>query len=138
MNTRGMAIKGVASQRPLADAAFVRRLQAEAREHHVETAADFSRFMGVSPQTGHKWWIGATKNLAARDLFRIAAKLGVSAEWLLTGAGPKKQPELILPAHGWESRFIVAYRASTEAERKIAHAWVENQEQAHAIKKIIG
>lgn len=132
MQNNGMTKKGAARTTVAADPAFAERLRNLAMERDITKPADFSRFVGVIPQTGYKWWAGQTKNISAADLYRIAERFEVRASWLFTGQGIKKPNPLLHVSEGWEARFIAAYRGASISAREIAHSWIRDQESKQA------
>lgn len=58
------------------------------------TAADLAQACNVSKVAVHKWLTGQTKTLRAQTLAAAAKLLGVRAEWLRTGKGPKSLDEV--------------------------------------------
>lgn len=100
---------------------FTDRLHDTAKLYGVSKPAEFSRFMRVSPQTGHKWWTGRTANLRARDLYRIADKLKVRGRWLLDGVGPMRATDYPDPD---EQRALDLYRAFQPQHEKWREDWL--------------
>lgn len=52
--------------------------------------AEFSRRVGVSESAVNQWRLGKTKSLKAATATSIQSVTGYSAQWLVTGKGPKR------------------------------------------------
>lgn len=54
------------------------------------TLEQFATRLGVTKSAVSKWITGATKDLRNEHLFAIEDEYGVSARWIVTGAGPRR------------------------------------------------
>jgi transcriptional regulator with XRE-family HTH domain len=59
------------------------------------TQEQLGAIAGVSGAAVAQWESGDSKTLKPENLFKIARRLGKSAEWLVTGEGTELPPELI-------------------------------------------
>lgn len=113
---------------------FADRIKDAAKVFGIRTPAEFSRFIGVSPQTGYKWWAGQTPNISAQDLFRIQKKLKVRAGWLLEGEGPRHRSDHPTPD---EQRVLEIYRAFKPEHEEFRETWVNQGAQlAESLAKV--
>lgn len=63
----------------------------------LTTMAELARAVGVSNGAVGQWFSGETEFIRPIYLFRAARALGVEAEWLGTGEGPRTRLERAVP-----------------------------------------
>ena len=127
-----MPRKGMSKHREPIDPAYLEGLHNRCGELGIATPAEFADKLGVSRQTGYKWYSGQSPNIAAKDLFKVADALDCNPRWLLTGLGPKAAA--FRPRSENELRIINAYRVSPEERRAIVDAWLQVEEKINADK----
>ena len=126
-----MPKKGEVGQRVEYDPGCVARLHEACADVGVTTPSEFADKLGISRQTGYKWYHGQAPNISGKDIFKIADALGVTARWLLFGQGLKYADS---PRTLQEQRLMAVYRVSSDSEKAIVHSWLDNQEILHAEK----
>lgn len=70
----------------------------QAREMLKLTQAELGAVAGISGTAVSQWESGETKSVKPEHLFKIARRLGKSAEWLVTGEGTDLPRELLYDA----------------------------------------
>jgi phage repressor protein C with HTH and peptisase S24 domain len=72
-------------------ATLAERLQSAINKNKGLTKAGLSRACSISPPSVNDWFTGKTKSISSPHLHAAATYLGVSAQWLATGAGSADQ-----------------------------------------------
>ncbi len=84
----------------------------------------FGRLAGASKSVVNQWLSGATKSITAQYAFRLQRNTGYSAEWIQTGDGPEKLPELMAAdsaaaSYGPANDLWKRYQAASPAARAV-------------------
>lgn len=93
----------------------------ECLDEDQRSQADLARLIGVSRATLNDWKRGRTKNLKMENLFAIADAFGVSARWLATGSGPKRDPLQTPIIRDVAECLATASPATQESFARMAH-----------------
>ena len=84
----------------------------------------FATQVGVSPQKVSEWKLGKAKSYT-KYLPQIAEVLGVSAQYLLTGEGPKKRTASTNVPDSGTPDFMVKFRQLSPNAQKEVLAFIE-------------
>lgn len=92
-----------------------------------ELRRELAEACGISYQSASQWFTGKTKDISAENLSKVAKRLNVSLEWLLTGKGSSSRTDTIV--HQGRRTGIVALLNKSDV-----NDWL-NYHKGHIIEK---
>lgn len=110
------------------------RMKARRLEKEIESVAELARLAGgISRSALSQLENGITKELSYRNTIAVAIALGVNADWLASGKGPKIESKVKDPT--WVAQYTEAQRELFEAI-KVYGSFLPD-EQCHSLAQII-